>query len=149
MYCRIVRVGGCLAVVAQWQSTGGSSQVSWVWFSVAAGVFHFSLFMPHNIQIHLLLTEYDDPQTGVTLIGIVIREKSTYLFIAKSSTTATFHAQTFSTDANSVFKSLVNHTKELAVNILYSAIHEVDSFYCFAAFLALSLALILYVPVKL
>ena len=23
---RIVRVGGCLAVVAQWQSTGGSSQ---------------------------------------------------------------------------------------------------------------------------
>ena len=27
---RIVRAGGCPSVVAQWQNTGGSSQVSWV-----------------------------------------------------------------------------------------------------------------------
>ena len=40
----IVRVGGCLDVVAQWQSTGGSSQVSWVWLPVAAGLFTFLYF---------------------------------------------------------------------------------------------------------
>ena len=40
----IVGVGGCLDVVAQWQSTGGSSQVSWVWLPVAAGLFTFLYF---------------------------------------------------------------------------------------------------------
>ena len=41
---RIVRVGGCPVVVAQWQSTGYTSQVSWVRFSVTAGLFTFLYF---------------------------------------------------------------------------------------------------------
>ena len=27
---KVVKAGGCLVVIAQWWSTGGSSQVSWV-----------------------------------------------------------------------------------------------------------------------
>ena len=54
-YRGIVRDGGCPAVVAQWQSTGGSSQKCPGFDSilVTAGFFHFPLFSPHNIQIHL------------------------------------------------------------------------------------------------
>ena len=36
--------GGCPVVVAQWQSTGCTSQVSWVRFPVAAGLFTFLYF---------------------------------------------------------------------------------------------------------
>ena len=47
---RIVKAGGCPAVVAQWQNTGGSSQRcpgfdSWRLLRL----FHFPLFLPHNI----------------------------------------------------------------------------------------------------
>ena len=38
------RAGGCPAVVAQWQSTGGSSQVSWVQLPATAGFFTFLYF---------------------------------------------------------------------------------------------------------
>ena len=46
----IVRAGDCPAVVAQWQSTGGSSQVCWVQLLVTASArfFHFPLFSPHK-----------------------------------------------------------------------------------------------------
>ena len=49
-----LRVGGCPAVVAQWQSIGGSSQRclgfdSWR----LPAFFHFALFSSHNIQIPL------------------------------------------------------------------------------------------------
>ena len=37
-------VVGCPVVVAQWQSTGCISQVSWVWFPVAADLFTFLYF---------------------------------------------------------------------------------------------------------
>ena len=47
--CRIVMAGGCPVAVAQWQSTSGTSQVSWVRLPVAAGLFHFPLFSPHNV----------------------------------------------------------------------------------------------------
>ena len=40
---RIVRVGRCLAVVVQWQSTGGSSQ--WIQLLVTPGLFTF-LYLP-------------------------------------------------------------------------------------------------------
>ena len=44
-------VGGCPAVMAQWQSTGGSSQRC---PGMTPGDCQpFSLFLPHNIQIHL------------------------------------------------------------------------------------------------
>ena len=36
--------GGCPVVVAQWQSTGCTSQVSWVRFPAAAGLFTFLYF---------------------------------------------------------------------------------------------------------
>ena len=52
-----VRIGGCPAIVAQWQSTGGSSQMCPGFNSqqlLATGLFHFPLLSPHNIQIHLL-----------------------------------------------------------------------------------------------
>ena len=45
---RIVRVGGCPAVVAQWQSTGASSQ-SCLRFDSWIPAFHFPLFSPQNI----------------------------------------------------------------------------------------------------
>ena len=35
---QIVGVGGCPAVVTQWQSTGSSRQVSWVWLLVTASL---------------------------------------------------------------------------------------------------------------
>ena len=38
---RIVRDGGCPVVIAQWQSTGYTSQVSWVRFPVTAALFTF------------------------------------------------------------------------------------------------------------
>ena len=41
---RIVRVGGCPVVIAQWQSTGYTSQVSWVQFPAAASLFTFLYF---------------------------------------------------------------------------------------------------------
>ena len=44
----VVGGGGRLVVVAQWQSTSGSSQVSWVWFQVNA--FSRSSCSPHNIN---------------------------------------------------------------------------------------------------
>ena len=54
-----MRVGGCPAVMAQWQSTDGSSQRCPVFdLRWAAGLFHFPLFSPHNIQIHLLFSYY-------------------------------------------------------------------------------------------
>ena len=37
--------GGCPVVIAQWQSTGCTSQVSWVQFSATAGL---SLSLDHN-----------------------------------------------------------------------------------------------------
>ena len=43
---RIMRVGGCPAVMAQWQSTGGSRlklEVSWVQLPATAGPFTFRL----------------------------------------------------------------------------------------------------------
>ena len=51
-----MRVGGCPAVVAQWQSTGGSikPEVSWVQLLPAAGLFHFPLFLPPNSFISSL-----------------------------------------------------------------------------------------------
>ena len=39
-----MRAGCCAVVVAQWQGTGGSSQVSWVWFLAAASLFTFLYF---------------------------------------------------------------------------------------------------------
>ena len=42
-FVRSVRAGGCPVVVAQWQSTGGSSQVSWVQFPVTTALFTFPL----------------------------------------------------------------------------------------------------------
>ena len=39
-------MSGCPAVVAQWQSTGGSSQVSWVRLPATAGFFTFLYFRP-------------------------------------------------------------------------------------------------------
>ena len=48
---RIVRAGCCPVVVAQWQSTGCTSQVSWVQILVIARPFHFPLFSPHNVLI--------------------------------------------------------------------------------------------------
>ena len=39
-----MRAGGCPAVVAQWQNTGGSSQVFWVRLPVTAGFFTFFYF---------------------------------------------------------------------------------------------------------
>ena len=45
--------GGCLVAVVQWQSTGGTSQVSWVQLLVAAGLFQFPAFSPHNIYFQL------------------------------------------------------------------------------------------------
>ena len=54
---RIVGVGGCPAVVAQWQSTGSSSQRCPGFDSRRLpAFFHFRLFSPHNIQIHSLVT---------------------------------------------------------------------------------------------
>ena len=41
---RIVRVGGCPIVMAQWKSTGDSSQVSSVWLLTTAGFFTFFYF---------------------------------------------------------------------------------------------------------
>ena len=41
---RIVRGGGCPVVMAQWQSTGYTSQVSWVQFPATAGLFTFLYF---------------------------------------------------------------------------------------------------------
>ena len=41
---RRVDAGGCPVVVAQWQSTGCISQVSWVRFPAAAGLFTFLVF---------------------------------------------------------------------------------------------------------
>ena len=46
---RIVRVGGCLVVVAQWPSTGGSSQVVQGLIPSDCWPFHLLLFSPQNI----------------------------------------------------------------------------------------------------
>ena len=43
--------GGCPVVVAQWQSTGFTSQVSWVRFPAAAGLLTFLYF-------HLITSKY-------------------------------------------------------------------------------------------
>ena len=44
-----IEAGGCLVVIAQWQSTGCTSQVSWVQFLAAAGLFTFLYFHLKNI----------------------------------------------------------------------------------------------------
>ena len=41
---RIVKAGGCPVIVALWQNTGGSSQVSWVRFLATAGLSLSSIF---------------------------------------------------------------------------------------------------------
>ena len=56
-----MRAGGCPDVIAQWQNTGCTSQVSWVQFPATAGLltflyFHlttskFSLFQHDSVQI--------------------------------------------------------------------------------------------------
>ena len=54
---RIVTVGGCLVVVAQWQSTGCTSQVSRVQFPATAGFFtllYFCLITSKFLFIALL-----------------------------------------------------------------------------------------------
>ena len=49
-YGRIVRVVGCLAVVVQWQSTGGSSHKCVLGSTLCdCQPFHFPLFSPRNI----------------------------------------------------------------------------------------------------
>ena len=60
---RIVRAGGCLVVVAQWQNTDCTSQVSWIRFPVTVGLFTFCYFcinflksawsysLPHKLNI--------------------------------------------------------------------------------------------------
>ena len=47
--CVYIKGGGCPVVVAQWQSTDSSSQVSWFWFPVTAGNFTFLYFRLKNI----------------------------------------------------------------------------------------------------
>ena len=47
--CRIVRAGGCPAVVAQWQSTGGSSQRCPGFDYQRLPAFFTSLISPHDI----------------------------------------------------------------------------------------------------
>ena len=47
-------VDRCLMVVAQWQSTGGQSQLSWVQFSVPLAFFPTLPFMNHLNQDLLL-----------------------------------------------------------------------------------------------
>ena len=47
---RIVRVGGCLAVMAQWQSTGGSSQRFPGFDSLRLLAFSLSSIFPHIIS---------------------------------------------------------------------------------------------------
>ena len=44
LFTRIIGNDGCPVVVAQWQSTGCTSQVSWVRFPAAAGLFTFLYF---------------------------------------------------------------------------------------------------------
>ena len=44
-----IKGGDCPVVVAQWQSTDGSSQVSWFWFPATAGHFTFLYFRLKNI----------------------------------------------------------------------------------------------------
>ena len=50
---RIVRVGSCPAVVAQWQSVGGSSQRCPGFDSRRLPAFHFPPFSPQNNYIDL------------------------------------------------------------------------------------------------
>ena len=51
---RIVRAGGCPAVVAQWQSTGGSSQSCPGSTPGDCQLFHFPLFSSHNMDYQTL-----------------------------------------------------------------------------------------------
>ena len=65
---RIVTVGGHPAVVTQWQSTGGSSQVSRVQLPVTAGLFtflYFCLITPKFIYYILLTPELRTPPYSV------------------------------------------------------------------------------------
>ena len=48
-YMKDCGAGGCLVVVARWQSTGYTSQVSLVRFAMAAGLFTFLYFRLKNI----------------------------------------------------------------------------------------------------
>ena len=52
--CRIVGAGGCPVVIAQWQSTGCTSQVSWVRFPATAGLFTFLYFCLITSKFHFV-----------------------------------------------------------------------------------------------
>ena len=57
-----MRVGGCLAVVAQWQSTDCTNQVSWVRFPVTAGLY-FRLKTSLNSNVRVLREIVDVSKT--------------------------------------------------------------------------------------
>ena len=51
----LVGAGGCQVVVAQWQSTGCTSRVSWIRFPAAAGLFTLLYFHPKTSKFHTYL----------------------------------------------------------------------------------------------
>ena len=72
---RIVRGGGCPVVVAQWQSTGCTSQVSWVWFLAAASLFTFLYFRLITISLNRVCLDLHNIST---ITVIFHRERSVY-----------------------------------------------------------------------
>ena len=50
---RMVRVGGCPVVVTQWQSTGPTSQLSWVQFPMTVSLFTSSIFASKTSTLSL------------------------------------------------------------------------------------------------
>ena len=69
---RIVRGVGCPVVVAQWHSTGCTSQVSWVQFPATAGLFPFIFASKHlNLKFFLSrqLVSAGNDSTRLMILG--------------------------------------------------------------------------------
>ena len=87
---RMVRVGGCPVVVTQWQSTGPTSQVSWVQFPMTVSLFTSSIFASKTSNLSLcpsslslfpkLLLLYT--QTCNVLCGKILQHDWTALYSA-------------------------------------------------------------------
>ena len=72
---------GCLAVVAQWQSTGGSSQRCSGFDSQRLPAFRFPLFLPHNIYLFAARGESgrSESKTHYTM-PVLVREMTCYFY---------------------------------------------------------------------
>ena len=83
---RIVRVGGCLAVVAQWQSAGGSShaEVSWVQLPVTASLITF-LYVRLITSIFLFVILIASMNKLKCLLRILVFPRTLYSFWGPST----------------------------------------------------------------